>query len=99
MSTENLAKFAAAVHADPVLQAKVQAIQTANAPDTAAQLAALAAEAGFPVAPEEFLATSTSDELSADQLDQVAGGMFASNREWINRFPKAPSEPRIKFID
>lgn len=99
MSTENLSKFAAAAQADLTLQAKIQALQTnPNAQDAAGQLAALSIEAGFPVTAEEFLATSSSDELTADQLDQVAGGMFGSNLAWINRFPKTPSPPRIKHI-
>ncbi len=98
MSTENLAQFAAAAQANPALQAKIQAAQSSNASDIAEQLAALSIEAGFPITAEEFLAAGSSDELTTDQLDHVAGGMFGSNIAWINRFPKTPTEPRIKHI-
>lgn len=78
MSTENISKFAAATAASPELQAKVQVIQVDAAQATAEKIAALSVEAGTPFTAEEFLASATSQthEISDEQLENVAGGIW-----------------------
>jgi predicted ribosomally synthesized peptide with nif11-like leader len=81
MSAENYSKFVEAVAGDPELAAKVQAIHAATAREVAERLAALSAEAGTPISADEFLATASSqaEELSDDQLEAVAGGVWKAN--------------------
>lgn len=74
MSTENIAKFYQTLSTNPDLRAKVEAIRTESAQQLAERVAALSVEAGTPVAAAEFL--STSDELSDEALEGVAGGTW-----------------------
>lgn len=74
MSTENFAKFTAAIGQSPEWQERAQAI-TGSLEECARQLAAFSEEVGFPVAVEEFLSTASEGaELSSDELSEVAGG-------------------------
>lgn len=79
MSNPNIEKFTAAIAADPVLQGKLQAIDTAAAEDQAHLLAALSVEAGVPIGAADFLhawsaGNPRDTELSEDDLASVAGG-------------------------
>lgn len=74
MSTENLAKFTAAIEQNPEWLERVRAI-TGSPEESARQLAAFSEEVGFPVAADEFLSTASEDaELSGDELSDIAGG-------------------------
>jgi len=75
MSTENFAKFTAAIEQNPEWLERVRAI-TGSREECARQLAAFSEEVGFPVAVEEFLSTAgEGSELSSDELSEVAGGL------------------------
>lgn len=78
MSTENLSKFNEAVAASPELQAKLQSIHADAARSAAEKIAALSEAAGTPFTTEEFLASANSaeNELSEEQLEAVAGGVW-----------------------
>jgi predicted ribosomally synthesized peptide with nif11-like leader len=78
MSTENITKFSDAVTASPELQAKVQSIHVEATRAIAEKIAALSAEVGAPFTAEEFLtsAQTAGEELSEEQLDEVAGGTW-----------------------
>jgi predicted ribosomally synthesized peptide with nif11-like leader len=75
MSTENLAKFTAAIEQNSAWQEKARAI-TGSQEECARQLAAFSEEVGFPVTVEEFLSTpNEGPELSSEELSEVAGGL------------------------
>ncbi len=88
MSTENIAKFAEAVAADPALSAKVQALYAEASRASAEQLANLSITVGTPFTAEEYLANA-SGELSESDLSDVSGGI---------RGPEARN-PRSPFQD
>jgi hypothetical protein len=77
MSTENIAKLAEAAASNPTLSAKIQALRAESTPDFAERLADLSTEAGVPFTAEEYRAAypGSDTELSAEQLERVAGGV------------------------
>jgi len=87
MSTENIAKLAESAASNPTLSAKIKTLR-ADAPDFAERLAALSTETGTPFTAEEYRAAypGSDTELSAEQLDSVAGGIR------VARNPKSPFE-------
>ena len=81
MSHENVVGFMEKVLADDELQAKVGGLRGDGGPDSVQQLLQIAAEAGFSFTEQElddlFLAMAaneTNAELTAEQLEAVAGG-------------------------
>lgn len=71
MSAENLITFRARVADDVELQKKILAIQHAADLEAAEKIAALSVEVGTPVSVEDL---RVPQELSEDQLSEVAGG-------------------------
>ena len=81
MSHENVVGFMEKVLADDELQSKVSGLQGDGGPDSVQQLLQIAAEAGFSFTEQElddlFLAMAANEtdaELTAEQLEAVAGG-------------------------
>jgi predicted ribosomally synthesized peptide with nif11-like leader len=76
MSKENLQAFAEAVSRSRELQKQLAAIQTESARSTAEKLAKLSESAGTPFTAEEYLkaVAESSEEISEEQLQSVAGG-------------------------
>ena len=72
MSEEQLKAFMAAIQADAKLQQKLQGVTEPDA------VAAIAKEAGFSISAKEIL-TSVKEELTDEQLEQVAGGKTANS--------------------
>src|SRR5260221_6862775 len=75
MSKQNVLAFDLRIRGDKDLQSRVKALPANDANG----LVKLGAEAGFKFSTSELLevigAAQNSDELSGDQLDQVAGGV------------------------
>jgi Nif11 domain len=78
MSTEKLQAFAEAVGKSEELQKRVASIQAESARTTAEKLAKLSESAGTPFTAEEYLNSvlESSEEMSAQQLHSVAGGVW-----------------------
>ena len=78
MSTEKLRAFAEAVTKSEELQKRVASIQAEAARTTAEKLANLSESAGTPFTAEEYLhsVAESSEEMSAQQLHSVAGGVW-----------------------
>ena len=81
MSTEKLQAFAEAVGKSEELQKRVASIQAESARTTAEKLAKLSESAGTPFTAEEYLNSvlESSEEMSAQQLHSVAGGVWEAN--------------------
>lgn len=78
MSKENLRAFAQAVAKSEELQKQLDSIQTETTRSTAEKLAKLSHSAGTPFTAEEYLqlVAESSEELSAAQLQNLAGGIL-----------------------
>jgi Nif11 domain len=78
MSQEKLQAFAEAVSKSEELQKRFNAIQVEAARTTAEKLAKLSESAGTPFTVEEYLKSvaESSEEMSAQQLHSVAGGVW-----------------------
>jgi predicted ribosomally synthesized peptide with nif11-like leader len=76
MDKERLQTFAEAVSKNEELRKQFVSIQVEAARSTAEQIAKLSESAGTPFTAEEYLQSvaDSSEELSADQLQNVAGG-------------------------
>jgi predicted ribosomally synthesized peptide with nif11-like leader len=76
MSQEKLQAFAEAVSKSEELQKQFASIQMETLRSTAQKLAKLSESAGTPFTAEEYLKSvvESSDELSKEQLQSVAGG-------------------------
>jgi hypothetical protein len=76
MSKEKLQAFAEAVSKSEELQKRFNSIQVEAARTTAEKLAKLSESAGTPFTAEEYLQSvaESSEEMSAEQLQSVAGG-------------------------
>ena len=86
MSHENVVRFMEKMLADEKLKAEVGALRGDGGPDSVTQLLQVAAQAGFPFAEQHlddfFLtmaANETKGELTAEQLETVAGGLDPMN--------------------
>jgi hypothetical protein len=82
MSHENVVRFMEKMLADEKLKAEVGALRGDGGPDSVTQLLQVATQAGFPFAEQHlddlFLAMAaneTEGELTAEQLETVAGGL------------------------
>jgi arginyl-tRNA synthetase len=77
MNKEKLQAFAEAVSKSEELQKRFASIQVEVARSTAEQIAKLSERAGTPFTAEEYLQSvaESSEELSADQLQNVSGGV------------------------
>ena len=77
MSKEKLLAFAEAVSRSEELRKQYISIQVEMARSTAEKLAKLSESAGTPFTAEEYLqaVAESSEELSAEQLQTVAGGI------------------------
>ena len=78
MSKEKLQAFAEAVSKSEELQKRFASIQAEAARSTAEKLAKLSESAGTPFTAEEYLKSvaEPSEEMSAEQLHGVAGGVW-----------------------
>jgi hypothetical protein len=78
MSQEKLQAFAEAVSKSEELQKRFASIQMEAARSTAEKLAKLSESAGTPFTAEEYLKSvaESSEEMSAQQLHSVAGGVW-----------------------
>jgi predicted amidohydrolase len=78
MSIEKLQAFAEAVSKSEELQKRLASIQAEAAKSTAEKLASLSESAGTPFTAEEYLnsVAESADEMSAQQLQSVAGGVW-----------------------
>jgi hypothetical protein len=78
MSQEKLKAFAEAVSKSEELQKRLNSIQAEAARTTAEKLAKLSESAGTPFTAEEYLRSvaESSEQLSAEQLHGVAGGVW-----------------------
>jgi Nif11 domain len=78
MSQEKLQAFAEAVSKSEELQKRFNAIQVEAARTTAEKLAKLSESAGTPFTAKEYLKSvaESSEEMSAQQLHSVAGGVW-----------------------
>ena len=78
MSQEKLQAFAEAVSKSEELQKRVALIQMEAIKSTAEKLAKLSESAGTPFTADEYLhsVAESSEEMSAQQLQSVAGGVF-----------------------
>lgn len=78
MSKERLQAFAEAISKSEELQKRFVSIQVEAARSTAEQIAKLSERAGTPFTAEEYLQSvaESSEELSADQLQNVSGGAW-----------------------
>jgi hypothetical protein len=76
MSKEKLQAFAEAVSKSEELQKRFASIEMEAARSTAEKLAKLSESAGTPFTAEEYLKSvaESSEEMSAEQLQSVAGG-------------------------
>ena len=76
MSKEKLQAFAEAVSRSEELQKRLAEIQVETARLTAEKIAKLSESAGIPFTAEEYLklVAESSEEMSAEQLQSVAGG-------------------------
>ena len=85
MSKEKLQAFAEAVSKSEELQKQLASIQVEAARSTAEKLAKLSESAGTPFTAEEYLksVTESSEEMSAEQLHSVAGGLSAAEEIYI----------------
>lgn len=81
MSKEKVQAFADAVSKSEELQRQCVAIQVEAAKSTAEKMAKLSESAGTPFTAEEYLQSvaDSSDEMSAEQLQGVAGGAWEPN--------------------
>jgi predicted ribosomally synthesized peptide with nif11-like leader len=70
MSEEQLKAFWEAIQADAGLQQKLQGVTEPDA------VVAIAKEAGFSISAEEIKKAQSEFELTDEQLEQVAGGVF-----------------------
>ena len=79
MSKEKLQAFAEAVSKSEELQKRFNSIQMEAVRSTAEKLAKLSESAGTPFTAEEYLKSvgESSEEMSAEQLHGVAGGVWA----------------------
>lgn len=77
MSKEKLQAFAEAVSKSEDLQKRLTAIQSETAKSTAEKMAKLSQTAGTPFTAEEYInsVAELSEEISAEQLRSVAGGL------------------------
>lgn len=77
MSQEKLQAFAEAVSKSEELQKRFASIQMETVRSTADKLAKLSESAGTPFTAEEYLQSvaESSEELSAEQLQTVSGGV------------------------
>src|SRR5580704_8695397 len=80
MSKEKLQAFAEAVSRSEELRKQYASIQVEMVRSTAEKLAKLSESAGTPFTAEEYLqaVAESSEQLSAEQLSRVAGGMGPS---------------------
>lgn len=80
MSNEKLEAFAEAVSRSEELQKRLAEIQVETARLTAEKIAKLSESAGTPFTAEEYLKSvaESSEEMSAEQLQSVAGGASES---------------------
>jgi hypothetical protein len=78
MSQEKLKAFAEAVSKSEELQKRFASIQVEAAKSIAEKLAKLSESAGTPFTADEYLhsVAESSEEMSAQQLQSVAGGVF-----------------------
>jgi predicted ribosomally synthesized peptide with nif11-like leader len=78
MSQEKLQAFAEAVTKSEELQKRFNSIQVEAVKSTAEKLAKLSESAGTPFTAEEYLKSvaESSEEMSAQQLQSVAGGVW-----------------------
>ncbi len=78
MSQEKFQAFAEAVSKSEELQKRFASIQVEAAKSTAEKLAKLSKSAGTPFTAEEYLRSvaESSEQLSAEQLHTVAGGVW-----------------------
>jgi hypothetical protein len=78
MSQEKLQAFAEAISKSEELQKRFNSIQVEAARTTAEKLAKLSESAGTPFTAEEYLKSvaESSEEMSAQQLHSVAGGVW-----------------------
>ena len=85
MSQEKLQAFAEAVSKSAELQKRFASIQAEAARSTAEKLAKLSESAGAPFTVEEYLNSvgESSEEMSAEQLHSVAGGVWAPTKDNI----------------
>jgi len=85
MSQEKLQAFAEAVSKSAELQKRFASIQAEAARSTAEKLAKLSESAGTPFTAEEYLKSvaEPSEEMSAEQLHGVAGGVWKPGFENI----------------
>jgi hypothetical protein len=85
MSQEKLQAFAEAVSKSEELQKRFASIQVEAARSTAEKLAKLSESAGTPFTADEYLRSvaESSEEISAEQLHSVAGGVWEPSAENI----------------
>ena len=81
MNTENIQRFATLAATNPEIADRLRVIHNEAARETAEKIAALSIEAGAPFTADEFLSNASpgAGELSEEQLETVAGGMWAPN--------------------
>ena len=78
MSEEQLKAFQEAVQADADLQEKLKAAGDADA------VVAIAKAAGFVISAEAVIALNQVEELSDDELESVAGGVWGNDAQaWV----------------
>jgi predicted ribosomally synthesized peptide with nif11-like leader len=80
MSKENLEAFAEAVSKSEELQKRLASLQLEISRSAAEKMAKLSESAGTPFTAEEYLkaVAESSEEMSAEQLQSVAGGASES---------------------
>jgi hypothetical protein len=85
MSKENLQAFAEAVSRSEELQKRMASLQAEISRSTAEKMAKLSESAGTPFTAEEYLKSvaESSEEMSAEQLQSVAGGASADPNQSV----------------
>lgn len=92
MSKEKLQAFAEAVSRSEELQKRLAEIQVETARLTAEKMAKLSENAGIPFTAEEYLklVAESSVEMSAEQLQSVAGGKAGESAVRETTYPWEP---------
>jgi alanyl-tRNA synthetase len=101
MSKEKLQAFAEAVSRSEDLQKRLAEIQAETARLTAEKMAKLSESAGTPFTAEEYLklVAESSEEMSAEQLQSVAGGAKESpGNETIYAWEPGCNKPHVTVL-